>query len=1034
MKPQAFTPESLFRVSGLAVRDPADDPYVATGAHLRAWVNPAIGFPLRGFTFIPLRKDALDPENHILVRPLRVFWWIYDDNGTVQPLGTDPEMAIKPDRPLYGDILGPDEEGNKDPWISWIRLDIEEFSPVQISVIGRAGGNQERILLSRSRAPFALAASRIRRIRLVGDGIARNVVGLDASLINREYVDPAADKVQFLLPLDNVSPWADPVVDAGAGIDRAVAGAPRHTGPADLPTDRDTDAEAEAARVDTLITDMGTTSVRSLLQQAYSDPGAYPNRHRTPLSIPNRTQQATTELGTIQTLITAAADPGIARWLGLSCPVQADVGDDSVPVAWIAVGVWAADPAATVAAGTPNTTVAHLIAAMKSAGPDAQAMTAWLPAGAPVDQPLLTSLGLQQLVLVTPAVIGALPDPPAPLALAADGPAQWTAANTYRQDIAILGPPPAGPVAFTRSDSGAIHSQHAFIDVDGTPRALTLLPGRRDLPTGCQGTLVDSSVPADVGPVSWQVAEGDEFGRWGQPGTLQATPPPRPPLPAPRPEAHYFADYDLRDAPPGALSPGTISVEVDVPPPDALGPGTAPITQTSVNGHIVNAPFPGDRAKVSFPAAQTQTGEIADQIVTATFNPNTADSSSATARVRVVDPRRPRPLSTAPRILWSSRRDPVGGAQIDLSWPAEPGHAAYNVYLADEQVVTAQLGVFPESANRATRAAALYDHQHEPMKRESFTLLTPVPLAAGGTVRFAHTIPGSVQTLQFVRVVPLTHAQVEAPFDGCGLTPVAVPGGDQPPAPVVHIGTKDGGLSVQVQAYGINGTVIARLGNQSPPQYRVSCAAAASTSYLYGTEVDEGPLVPVDGSPDTYRADIAAEKLSALPAFVTIAVTAQVRYPAEVATRPGAAPLPSPIANTGGLVDAHPCEWSAPSTPVAAMVTAPTPALDATVHRDAAGGGLELTFTGLPTQHAQQIAPWRLALWRNTANGERHWITPGDAALTVLPPTPSEVDGWAFMSAELHIRDAHADAVGYAALLINPLGQAGPLTEFAAAD
>lgn len=173
------------------------------------------------------------------------------------------------------------------------------------------------------------------------------------------------------------------MVDAGAGIDRAVAGAPRHTGPADLPTDRDTDAEAEAARVDTLITDMGTTSVRSLLQQAYSDPGAYPSRHRTPLSIPNRTQQATTELGTIQTLITAAADPGIARWLGLSCPVQADVGDDSVPVAWIAVGVWAADPAATVAAGTPNTTVAHLIAAMKSAGPDAQAMTAWLPAGAP---------------------------------------------------------------------------------------------------------------------------------------------------------------------------------------------------------------------------------------------------------------------------------------------------------------------------------------------------------------------------------------------------------------------------------------------------------------------------------------------------------------------------------------------------------------------------------------------------------------------------------------------------------------------------
>lgn len=597
MKPQAFTPESLFRVSSLAVRDPGEDPHVATGAHLRAWVNPAIGFPLRGFTFFPIREDALAPHKRILVRPLRVFWWVYDDNGIVQPLGSDPEMSIKPDRPLYGDILGPDEEGDKDPWISWIRLDIDEFSPVQLAVIGRDGGSQERVLLSRSRAPFALAASRIRRIRLIGEGVARNVVGLDASLINREYVDAGAERVQFLLPLDNVSPWAEPVIDAGAGIDRAVAGAPRHTGPADLPTDADISGDDEAARVDTLIANMDIMSVRSLLQHAYSKPGSYPGRHRTPLTIPDHTQQATTELGTIETLITAAADPGIARWLGLSSPVKADIGDDSVPVAWIAVGVWAADPAAKVAAGTPNTTVAHLVAAMKTAGPDAQAMAAWLPAGTPVDQPLLTSLGLAQLALVTPAVIGALPDLPAPLALAADGPAQWIAANTYRQDIAIGGPPPAGPVAFTRTDGGAIHSQHAFINVNGTPRALTLLPGRRELPTGCQGALVDSSVPADVGPVNWQVAEGDEFGRWGQPGALHATPPPRPPLPAPRPEAYFFADYKLRDAPPGALSPGTITVEVDVPPPDALGAGTLPIVRVSVNGHVVDPLSPATECR-----------------------------------------------------------------------------------------------------------------------------------------------------------------------------------------------------------------------------------------------------------------------------------------------------------------------------------------------------------------------------------------------------------------------------------------------------
>lgn len=1033
MKPQAFTPESLFRVSGLAVRDPSEDPHVAPGAHLRAWINPGVGFPLRGFTFFPLRTDALDPDNHILVRPLRVFWWVYDDNGAVQPLGENPEMAIKPDRPLYGDILGPDEEGDKDPWISWIRLDIEEFGPVRLSVIGRAGGSQERVLLSRSRGPFALAASRIRRIRLVGEGMVSNAVGLDASLINREYVDSAADRVQWFLPLDDASPWAEPVIGAGAGMERVINGAPRHTSPADLPTARGTGPDDEVWRVERLITDMGVTSVRSLLQQAYSDPGTYPGRHRTALTIPSGKQKATTELGTVETVIAAAADPGVARWLGLSSPVQVNLGADTAPIAWVAVGVWAIDPAAKVAAGIPNTTVGDLMTAMQSAGPDGKAMAAWLPAGAPVDQPLLASLGLQQLPLVTPAVIGALPDLPAALVLAADGPAQWTAANTYRQDIAIVGPPPGGPVAFTRSVGGTVRSQHAFIDVNATPRALTLLAGRRELPTGCQGALVDSSVPADGGPVSWQVAEGDEFGRWGEPGTLGATLPPQPPLPAPRPEPHFFADYDLRGAPPGELSPGTITVDVDVPPVDALGPGTVPITRVSVNGHIVDGPFAGDRVQVSFPAAPTQLGERTDQVVTVIFNPSTAGERAATARVHVVDPRRPEPLVTAPRVLWASRRDPVGSAEIDLSWPTGPGHAAYNVYLADERVVTAQLNVFPDSPNRATRAAALHDHQHEPMKRESFTLLTPVPLSVGGTVRFIHTIPGSLQTLQFVRVVPLTGAQVEAPFDDCGLTPVAVPCGDQPPSPLVIVGTEDGELRVQIQAYGVNDTVISRLGSQAPPQYRLSCAAAATTSYLYGTKVDEGALVAVDGSPDAYRADIPAEKLAALPPFVALAVTAQVRYPGEVSTRAGAVPLPSPIANTGGLIDAQPCEWSAPSTPVTAMLTAPAPALQATVRRDAAGAGLDVTFTGLPAQHAQQVAPWRLALWRDTSDGARLWLAPGDASLSVQPPTSSSGgDGWAFSSTELHIHDGDTDAVGYAVQLVDPLGRRGALTVFPA--
>ena len=272
------------------------------------------------------------------------------------------------------------------------------------------------------------------------------------------------------------------------------------------------------------------------------------------------------------------------------------------------------------------------------------------------------------------------------------------------------------------------------------------------------------------------------------------------------------------------------------------------------------------------------------------------------------------------------------------------------------------------------------------MKRESFTLLTPVPLPAGGTVRFAHSVPGSLQTLQFVRVVPLTQAQVEAPFDACGLTPVAVPSGDQPPAPAVLIGDDGGTLTVQVEAHGINADVIDRLGSQSPPEYRVRCATYAATSFLYGTKVDEGQLATVGGSPDMYRIAVPAEKLAALPAFVSLAVTAQVRYPAEVSAEPGAVPLPSPITSTAGLTDAQPSEWSAPSTPVSVMITAPTPDLQGAAQHN--GAGIDLTFDALPTQHIRQIAAWRLHLWRRTPDGALQWLAPNDMDLTVEPPTP----------------------------------------------
>jgi hypothetical protein len=405
-----------------------------------------------------------------------------------------------------------------------------------------------------------------------------------------------------------------------------------------------------------------------------------------------------------------------------------------------------------------------------------------------------------------------------------------------------------------------------------------------------------------------------------------------------------------------------------------------------------------------------------------------AGSASTVLRVRVVDPRRPASIVTAPRILWTTRPNPAGSAEIDLRWSAAPGHAGYRVYVADERVIAAQLGIDPASPNRAIRAAALCEHQHEPMRREAFTLITDTPLDAGGdgSVRLVHPLGGALQTVQFVRIVPLSGAEVEAPFNDCGLVPVAIPAPDQPPTPAIHVGGDGDQPTVEVEAHGVNGTVIKRLQSGLPdaPEYRIQCSDAATGSYLYGALLDEGKLTAAAGDPDTYHASVPADTLAKLPAFVSVALTAQVRYPAEVSTMPGALPLPSPVGRTAGPLDRQPSQWSAPSAPVTAMRTAPAPDYAATAHRTATG--VDVVISGLPVTHPKQVAPWRLVLWRKTTNGDLDRLDPTDPELSVQPAVSAGVDGWE-IPPNLSVLDTDPNTDGYQAVLIDPLGVMAPM-------
>jgi hypothetical protein len=134
-----------------------------------------------------------------------------------------------------------------------------------------------------------------------------------------------------------------------------------------------------------------------------------------------------------------------------------------------------------------------------------------------------------------------------------------------------------------------------------------MLAARRETLTGCIGAMTDSDVPSDAS-VTWHLALGDEFGRWGDPASLDADPPQRPALPAPTGQISFAPDFTLRDAPPGPRSPGTITVGVDVPPPDALGAGCPPITTVSIDEAPFHAPFPNNKVQYNFAAAPTDVG------------------------------------------------------------------------------------------------------------------------------------------------------------------------------------------------------------------------------------------------------------------------------------------------------------------------------------------------------------------------------------------------------------------------------------------
>ncbi|NUT46904.1 MAG: hypothetical protein HOV94_06210, partial [Saccharothrix sp.] len=375
-----------------------------------------------------------------------------------------------------------------------------------------------------------------------------------------------------------------------------------------------------------------------------------------------------------------------------------------------------------------------------------------------------------------------------------------------------------------------------------------------------------------------------------------------------------------------------------------------------------------------------------------------AASEPAAVDRTVHDPRSYPPLHVAPTLLFAADRDPVGDTEIGLEWSG--GAWGYRVYLGDER----RLGG-TATGPRCVRAAEVWGRSDRLADRRRFTLVTPKPLRAGpdGVVRFTHRLPGSLRNVQFVRVVPVTAAGVETAFETCGLTPVAVPDHDTPPAPVVRVRPRpDGRVDVTITATGLRDDLT------GTPQARLRRGRLTNDDAEYVPVVQTD--IPLTRDPDgAWSATVVDGPATGLPAFVRLTWLAELRYPAEPHLPAGATPAESQVHPATGIPPGPKTALWGPSSPPAATVLTPETTL---VPRAAVRWGSvnDILVTNTPVSHRFATAPYQVVVYKV--------YPPGTLPTVTLPPVP-------ITGATTTVRDqvVNPRPQRYAVVVIDPLNR-----------
>ncbi|MGF9649217.1 hypothetical protein AAIH32_14675 [Pseudarthrobacter oxydans] len=1010
-------PASLFRASALSSYDSttgAHAPWLSEGFHLRVKLNPWIGFPLHPFGAWRIPYEG-EPHEHLREGSgLQILW-----TGTHGQALTVPFDLRDAGGTATGAVLGVDAE---DPWI-WMDFDIDVGDQVRVDLLDvhSPGSGTDRILSTRRQHPFRFGHTQITRLRVSGEGAVRRVRGVRFSdLAIEEYVHNDPDFV-FGLPLESGN-WyvADPTTSPKSeAFDRVRRAAPRVLAPPDNPAGElpeGTDPDSEADRIEYAV---APELIDPWLGDGFAEADVAPvHAVRSGTGDSGTAATLKTSAPVTASLLTMAVDPQIARYLGLATtiPYGESAEDNEVDV-WVIASRWAVQRSRTVLRlkGLNGGSVTLDEFLQGTAAPEV--MTQHLDARFPDAEHLMEDIlgrrtrdehgewSIVTLFAVATSAGDAPPDAPDPFEPAAGEPGAWNAHDnpqnpgpeSWRQQVSLGNTPARGMVGFARMSPGnpvPLQRQYPPPESGLVSRVLPLVP---NWASNNMRLVTDRVLPPHPDGASWQVWQADEFGQWSAGAALALPLPARPAPPPPQVEATYTPDPD--DGSGSTRVPGRLHLRYSVPDTKYASPGSLPVTElhVSVDGTALApiAVMPGDTVRRdASPAPFTVGQQRAVPVVSTYINSDGTPSPPERITCQVFDARAPKAVPTTPVVLWTGQPDATGQAELALRWPPQAGAARYRVYLGDARRLANAAGVaLPGGSVRSAQVKPLHVMSSSYADKQLFTFLGEVPGTPGGdgNVHFRTRIPGALRSVQFVRIVPLTTSGAEAAFADCGLVPVAVPGTDRPPAPVLDAVTDTAaGLTLTVRALGLRAHLLAASPEEAP-EYRIRRTLSSTKDRTYAPEWGTGKLSLGTSGIWTASVTIPADELQP---FVRTTWLAEVRYPAEPPIPPGVTPEPvtggvEPVWSSAG--DAAESAWSDTSLPAESLLVPPqAPAMPAAALSQEADGSLALSVTGLPVAHRSAIAPYRLEIYRaepgipgelahsySTSGTELIWTDPG---------------------------------------------------------